>query len=75
MNYASYSNEELRRVLLANPKDAEAIVEAADRFVSDHCDQTEIEAAESRGYTLGYGEGYEAGRAEGLEIGLGDYDD
>ena len=54
MNYATYSNTELRAVLLANPKDAEALVEAADRFVADRCDASDIKEAEKRGYDRGY---------------------
>jgi hypothetical protein len=50
--YAKYTNEELRRVLATNPKDAEAIVEAADRFLSA-ASQEEVVAAYDRGYEQG----------------------
>ena len=40
--YANYTNEELRRVLNTNPKDAEALVEAADRFCKSTGEEDEI---------------------------------
>jgi len=69
MIYATYSNEELRRVLLASPQDAAAVAEAAARFADDRCDKTEIEASEDHGYDRGCEVGYENGYADGLAEG------
>jgi hypothetical protein len=36
MNYKSWDNEELRRVLIADPDDTAAICEAAERFAKQN---------------------------------------
>lgn len=64
MSYATYSNEELRRVLVADPKDAAAIVEAVDRFARGATDD-EIESARDIAWQDGYDEGYSEGYYEG----------
>lgn len=52
MSYATYSDEELRRVLVADPKDAAAIVEAADRYC--RVSKTELDVAYDDGYDAGH---------------------
>lgn len=63
MRYATYTNEELRRVLNADPKDAAAIVEAAERFARGASDD-EIESARAIAWQEGYDEGYSDGEEE-----------
>ena len=63
--YANYTNEELRRVLATNPKDAEALVEAADRFLAIPAQEETLDGAYQEGYDQGYREGYDNGYAEG----------
>jgi len=74
--YANYTNEELRRVLATNPKDAEALVEAADRFRSGRVDESALDEAYESGYKDGerdtqfdYESAFEEGRKEGYEEG------
>lgn len=57
MNYSTYTDEELRRVLATNPKDAEALVEAADRFLAMPTGDA-IDAAYEEGYQEGRSNGY-----------------
>jgi flagellar biosynthesis/type III secretory pathway protein FliH len=56
MEYGSYSDEELRRVLNADDRDVDAIVEAAARFAkaSHETDADELEDARKEGYDEGY---------------------
>ena len=67
MEYGSYTDEELRRVLNADDRDVDAIIEAAERFrkASHEADDSELEDARKEGYDEGYSEGYEEGYAEG----------
>lgn len=66
MEYGSYSDEELRRVLNADDRDVDAIVEAAERFrkATHEADDDELEDARKAGYDEGYSEGYDAGIEE-----------
>lgn len=63
MSYATYTNEELRRLLQARPNDAAAIVEAADRFARGG-DDDELESARDIAWQEGYNEGYSDGSAD-----------
>lgn len=75
--YTTYTDEELRRVLATNPQDAEALVEAADRFLAMSSadallasyDEGFAEGKEAGRYEEGYDEGYEEGHDEGYEEG------
>jgi flagellar biosynthesis/type III secretory pathway protein FliH len=55
--YGTYTDEELRRVLATDPKDAEALVEAADRFLAAPTGDV-LEAAYEEGYQEGHSNGY-----------------
>ena len=52
MNYKSWNDEELRRVLIADPDDTAAICEAAERFVKG-AGEPELAAEYDRGYDQG----------------------
>lgn len=64
MKYAAYTDEELRRLLVAQPEDTDAVAEAAARFIAQQS-AAEIEDERQRAYE----EGYEDGRAEGYYDG------
>lgn len=42
MNYESWHDEDLRRVLIADPEDVDAIIEAAARFVNQPHESEEV---------------------------------
>jgi len=67
MEYGSYTDEELRRVLNADDRDTDAIIEAAERFrkASHEADDSALAYARKEGYDEGYEEGYDEGREEG----------
>jgi len=49
MNYARWNDDELRRVLGANPKDIDAVIEAARRFeVNEYPTADELEKADDK---------------------------
>lgn len=54
MEYGSYSDEELRRVLNADDRDVDAIVEAAERFRKQTREEDEIfKCADCGSYDVG----------------------
>lgn len=53
MNYKSWPDEDLRRVLLTDPDDTIAICEAAERFAKGEDPEESVEEAYSRGYEEG----------------------
>jgi hypothetical protein len=58
MNYKSWNDEELRRVLIADPDDTAAICEAAERFAK--FGEADLEAE--------YESGYQDGRESALVV-------
>jgi hypothetical protein len=66
VNYKSWDDEGLRRVLLTDLDDTAAICEAAERFArADGYTQDDLDAAEQNAREAAYGEGYNVGYAEG----------
>lgn len=64
MKCSAYTDEELRRLLVAQPDDADTVAEAAARFLAQQS-AAEIEDERQRAYE----EGYEDGHAEGYDDG------
>lgn len=67
MNYNSWTDEELRRALNADPESTDAIIEAAERFrkATHEATDTDLENARKEGYDEGYDDGYAEGEREG----------
>lgn len=70
MNYKSWPDEDLRRVLLTDPDDTLAICEAAERFAKQ--DDYDLDAVYEKGRQGGYDEGYGEGYGEGYDEGYGE---
>lgn len=65
MNYKSWPDEDLRRVLLTDPDDTLAVCEAAERFAQGtKPTDEELEDARKEGYDEGFNEGYDEGQAD-----------